>query len=99
MCRRWRWSNSSAEVAAEARSLLHEHALRAGDSIQLASALYLQRQLARPISVRRVRRATCRGSTRGGTARGGRQGSLDRRAGERVTMTLHRAAAGPILAA
>jgi hypothetical protein len=37
------------EVAAEARSLLLKHALRAGDSIQLASGLYLQRQSARPI--------------------------------------------------
>jgi len=37
------------EIAAEARSLLRKHALRAGDSIQLASGLYLQRQLGRPI--------------------------------------------------
>ena len=39
----------SPEIAAEARSLLLKHAMRAGDSIQLASALYLQRQLARPL--------------------------------------------------
>ena len=37
------------EIAAEARSLLLKHAIRAGGSIQLASGLYLQRQLARPI--------------------------------------------------
>ena len=37
------------EIAAEGRSLLLKHALRAGDSIQLASGLYLQRQLARPL--------------------------------------------------
>jgi predicted nucleic acid-binding protein len=39
----------TSDVAAEARSLLLKHALRAGDSIQLASGLYLQRQLARPV--------------------------------------------------
>ena len=39
----------TSDVAAEARSLLRKHALRAGDSIQLASGLYLQRQLARPV--------------------------------------------------
>lgn len=39
----------TSEVAAEARSLLLKHALRAGDAIQLASGLYLQRQLARPV--------------------------------------------------
>lgn len=37
------------EVSAAARRLLLAHPLRAGDAIQLASALYLQRQLAHPI--------------------------------------------------
>lgn len=37
------------ELAAEARSLLLKHALRVGDSIQLASGLYLHRQSARPL--------------------------------------------------
>jgi predicted nucleic acid-binding protein len=36
-------------VAADARFLLLRHALRPGDAIQLASCLYLQRQLGRPI--------------------------------------------------
>lgn len=39
----------TAEVAAEARSLVEKHALRAGDSIQLASCLYLQRELRQPV--------------------------------------------------
>ena len=37
------------EIAADARVLLLRHPLRAGDAIQLASCLYLQRQLARPV--------------------------------------------------
>jgi len=37
------------EVTAEARALLARHPLRAGDAIQLASCLYLQRQLAEPV--------------------------------------------------
>jgi uncharacterized protein len=37
------------EVTAEARALLLRHPLRAGDAIQLASCLYLQRQLAVPV--------------------------------------------------
>lgn len=37
------------EITADARTLLVRHPLRAGDAIQLASCLYLQRQLAQPI--------------------------------------------------
>jgi predicted nucleic acid-binding protein len=37
------------EVTADARSLLMRHVLRAGDAVQLASCLYLQRQLAQPV--------------------------------------------------
>jgi predicted nucleic acid-binding protein len=37
------------EVTAIAGSLLLRHRLRAGDAIQLASCLYLQRQLAQPV--------------------------------------------------
>ena len=37
------------EVAAGARALLLRHPLRASDAIQLASCLYLQRQLAEPV--------------------------------------------------
>ena len=37
------------EVTAEARALLLRHPLRAADAIQLASCLYLQRQLAQPV--------------------------------------------------
>jgi uncharacterized protein len=37
------------EVTAEARALLRRHPLRAGDAIQLASCLYLQRQLAESV--------------------------------------------------
>jgi len=37
------------EVTAIAGSLLLRHPLRAGDAIQLASCLYLQRQLAQPV--------------------------------------------------
>jgi hypothetical protein len=37
------------EVTADARALLLRHPLRAGDAIQLASCLYLQRQLNQPI--------------------------------------------------
>jgi predicted nucleic acid-binding protein len=36
-------------IAADARSLLQKHALRAGDSVQLASGLYLQRELRQPV--------------------------------------------------
>ncbi|PYR21168.1 MAG: hypothetical protein DMF94_09050 [Acidobacteria bacterium] len=38
------------EVTAGARALLLRHPLRAGDAVQLASCLYLQRQLARPVT-------------------------------------------------
>lgn len=37
------------EVTAEARILLLRHPLRAADAVQLASCVYLQRQLARPV--------------------------------------------------
>jgi uncharacterized protein len=39
----------TSEIAAEARTLLLRYALRAGDAVQLASGLYLQRQLARRV--------------------------------------------------
>jgi predicted nucleic acid-binding protein len=37
------------EVTAEARALLLRHSLPAGDAIQLASCLYIQRELGRPV--------------------------------------------------
>jgi hypothetical protein len=37
------------EITADARALLLRHPLRAGDAIQLASCMYLQRQLAQPV--------------------------------------------------
>jgi uncharacterized protein len=37
------------EITVDARTLLLRHPLRAGDAIQLASGLYLQRRLARPV--------------------------------------------------
>jgi predicted nucleic acid-binding protein len=37
------------EVTADARALLLRHSLRASDAIQLASCLYLQRQLGQPV--------------------------------------------------
>ena len=37
------------EITVEARALLLRHRLRAGDSVQLASCLYLQRELGRPL--------------------------------------------------
>jgi len=37
------------EITADARTLLVRHPLRTGDAVQLASGLYLQRQLARPV--------------------------------------------------
>jgi predicted nucleic acid-binding protein len=37
------------EVTADARGLLMRHVLRASDAVQLASCLYLQRQLAQPV--------------------------------------------------
>ena len=39
----------SPEITADARALLARHSLRAGDAIQLASCLYLQRQLGEPV--------------------------------------------------
>lgn len=38
------------EIAAASRELLLRHRLRAGDAVQLASCLYLQRELGQPIS-------------------------------------------------
>ena len=40
----------STPVVAEARALLVRHPLRAGDAIQLASALLLRRELAEPVT-------------------------------------------------
>lgn len=37
------------EITADARTLLVRHSLRASDAVQLASCLYLQRQLAEPV--------------------------------------------------
>jgi uncharacterized protein len=37
------------EITDDARTLLLRYPLRSGDAVQLASALYLQRQLARPV--------------------------------------------------
>jgi len=37
------------EITAEARSLLLRHRLRAGGAVQLASCLYLQRELNQPL--------------------------------------------------
>ena len=37
------------EISAAARSLLLRHPLRAGDAVQLASCLYLQRELSQPL--------------------------------------------------
>ena len=37
------------EITADARALLLRHPLRAGDAVQLASCLYLRRQLAQPV--------------------------------------------------
>ena len=39
----------TSEITADARTLLLRHRLRAGDAIQLASCLYLQRQLGEPV--------------------------------------------------
>ncbi len=39
----------TSEISADARALLLRHPLRAGDAIQLASCLYLQKQLAEPV--------------------------------------------------
>jgi len=41
----------TSEVTAEARGLLRRHPLRAADAIQLASAMFLQRQLGREVTV------------------------------------------------
>ena len=37
------------EITADARALLTRHRLRAGDAVQLASCLYLQRELSQPL--------------------------------------------------
>jgi predicted nucleic acid-binding protein len=39
----------TSEIAAEARTLLLRHELRAGDAVQLASCLYLQRELGQSV--------------------------------------------------
>jgi predicted nucleic acid-binding protein len=38
------------EIAADARALLLRHRLRASDAVQLASCLYLQREMSQPVS-------------------------------------------------
>jgi uncharacterized protein len=37
------------EITADARALLLRHRLRAGDAVQLASCLYLQREISQPL--------------------------------------------------
>ena len=37
------------EITADARALLLRHSLRAGDAVQLASCLYLQREMGQPL--------------------------------------------------
>ena len=37
------------EITADARALLVRHRLRAGDAVQLASCLYLQREMSQPL--------------------------------------------------
>jgi len=37
------------DITVEARALLLRHRLRAGDAVQLASCLYLQREVGRPL--------------------------------------------------
>lgn len=44
----------TAEITAEARALLLRHRLRAGDAVQLASCLYLQRELGQPLPLSRL---------------------------------------------
>jgi predicted nucleic acid-binding protein len=38
------------DVTADSRALLRRHALRSGDAIQLASCLYLERELGGPVA-------------------------------------------------
>ena len=70
----------TSEITADARTLLLRYPLRAGDAVQLASGLYLQRQLARPVPFvaydrRLVLAARAEGLVVTGT-RGGRQRDL-----------------------
>jgi uncharacterized protein len=39
------------QITARARALLHRHALRAGDAVQIASCLFLQEQLGEPVTI------------------------------------------------
>lgn len=39
----------TSEIATDARALLLRHRLRAGDAVQLASCLYLQREMNQPL--------------------------------------------------
>jgi predicted nucleic acid-binding protein len=39
----------TSEITADARALLLRHPLRAGDAVQLASCLYLQREMSEPL--------------------------------------------------
>ena len=40
---------STPEITADARALLLRHCLRAGDAVQLASCLYLRREMSQPL--------------------------------------------------
>ncbi len=46
----WILVELTAQLAAEAQALLIRHALRSGDAVQLASCLYLQREIGERIS-------------------------------------------------
>ena len=46
----WTLVEVTAEVTADAQALFVRHGLRTGDAIQLASALYLQREIAQRLS-------------------------------------------------
>lgn len=70
------------EITSDARALLLRHPLRASHAIQLASCLYLQRQLAQPVPFvafdrRLVQAARAEGLTVI-TARGDRQGKVSK---------------------
>jgi hypothetical protein len=45
----WIVVECTPEVAADARALLLRHRLRAGDAVQLASCLFLQREVRQPV--------------------------------------------------
>jgi predicted nucleic acid-binding protein len=62
------------EITADARTLLVRYPLRAGDAVQLASALYLQRQLARPVPFVAYDRRLVLAAREGGLVTGARGG-------------------------